>query len=192
MSYSLSWLPSVLKSAGLEFIEVEGWLNRGHGDFGIPKGILCHHTGGPRKGDIEDLNVLVKGRHDLKGPLCNLGLGRRGKFYVIAAGKAWHSGLGFWQGVTNGNSQLIGIEAENVGDKTDPWPEKQLIAFKKGCAAILKHIGANPIMCAGHKEFALPHGRKNDPSFDMNKFRDEIKNLMEQKGDIPNNTTPKV
>jgi len=52
-------------------------------------------------------------------------------------------------------------------------------AYKRGCAAILKHIHAQPIMCAGHKEYALPHGRKDDPNFDMNMFRKDVAKLME-------------
>lgn len=151
----------------------------------------CHHTCGPKDGDIRDLHVLVDGRPDLGGPLCNLGLARSGVFWVVAAGKAWHAGRGLWQGVSDGNSHLIGIEAENIGtsDKTgnplEPWSAPQIDAYKRGCAAILKHIGAAPIMCAGHKEFALPHGRKDDPNFDMDKFRADVATLMTSASSAP-------
>lgn len=101
---------------------------------------------------------------------------------MIAAGKGWHAGGGNWQGITDGNSHLIGIEAENTGETTgaraDTWPAVQMDAYHHGCAAILSHIGAKPIMCAGHKEFALPHGRKDDPNFDMDKFRADVAALM--------------
>jgi hypothetical protein len=183
-SFSLLWLPDVLRGAGLSVIEVPGWQNRGHGDEGKVLGVLCHHTCGPLHGDLPDLNVLVNGRPDLGGPLCNLGLGREGNYYMIAAGKGWHAGAGNWQGITDGNSHLIGIEAENAGTNdshghpTDPWPEVQLDAYRRGCAAILRHIGAAPIMCAGHKEYALPHGRKDDPNFDMDQFRRDVAALM--------------
>jgi N-acetyl-anhydromuramyl-L-alanine amidase AmpD len=105
-------------------------------------------------------------------------LARSGVFWIVAAGKAWHAGVGKWQGISNGNSSFIGIEAENVGDHTDPWPAVQMDAYKRGVAAILKHIGAKPIMCAGHKEFALPKNRKDDPSFDMDAFRADVAKLM--------------
>jgi hypothetical protein len=182
--FSLLWLPDVLKAAGLQVQSVDGWQTRGHGDVAKTQGILCHHTCGPKDGDIRDLHVLVDGRDDLRGPLCNLGLARSGVFWVVAAGKAWHAGMGYWKGITDGNSRLIGIEAENVGtnDKfgrpTDPWPAVQMDAYKRGCAAILKHIGADPIMCAGHKEFARPTGRKDDPNFDMDDFRKDVAELM--------------
>ena len=178
MTYSLTWLPQVLKDAGLTVQAVDGWQTRGHGDFGTPMGAVLHHTCGPKDGDIRDLHVLVDGRPDLAGPLCNLGLARSGVYWMVAAGKAWHAGKGFWQGVTDGNSHLIGIEAENVGDHIDPWPDVQIDAYKRGCAAILKHIGAKPIMCAGHKEFALPKGRKDDPDFDMDQFRADVAAFM--------------
>lgn len=182
MTFSLLWLPQVLHDAGLAVIEVPSWQNRGHGDEGQVLGVLCHHTCGPLHGDLPDLGVLVGGRPDLGGPLCNLGLGRTGAFYMIAAGKGWHAGAGNWQGITDGNAHLIGIEAENTGEtsgaRADTWPDVQMDAYRRGCAAILKHIGAKPIMCAGHKEYALPHGRKDDPDFDMVKFRADVAALM--------------
>lgn len=182
MTFSLLWLPHVLRDAGLEVLEHDGWQSRGHGEMGAVQGILCHHTCGPLHGDLPDINVLVEGRPDLGGPLCNLGLGRSGKFYMIAAGKGWHAGRGAWQGVTDGNAHLIGIEAENTGETTGPraeaWPDVQMDAYRRGCAAILKHVGAKPIMVAGHKEYALPKGRKDDPSFDMVAFRASVTALM--------------
>lgn len=184
MAFSLLWLPQVLRDAGLSVIEVPGWQNRGHGDEGQVLGVLCHHTCGPLHGDLPDMNVLVNGRPDLGGPLCNLGLGRSGTYYTIAAGKGWHAGRGEWHGVTDGNAHLIGIEAENSGEATGPradvWPAVQMDAYKRGVAAILKHVGAGPQMCAGHKEYALPKGRKDDPNFDMDAFRADVAKLMGQ------------
>lgn len=182
MTFSLLWLPQVLRDAGLTVHEVPGWQNRGHGDEGKVLGILCHHTCGPLHGDLPDLNVLKDGRPDLGGPLCQLGLGRSGDYWMVAAGKAWHAGAGNWQGITDGNSHLIGIEAENTGESAGPradvWPAVQMDAYVRGCAAILRHIGQPPIMVAGHKEFARPVGRKSDPNFDMNEFRRRVGSLM--------------
>lgn len=178
MTFSLLWLPQVLRAAGLTVQAVDGWQTKGHGDFSQPLGVLCHHTCGPKDGDIRDLHVLVDGRPDLAGPLCNLGLARSGVFWVVAAGRAYHAGAGNWLGIRDGNSHFIGIEAENVGDGKDPWPAVQMDAYHRGCAAILTHIGAKPAMCAGHKEYALPHGRKDDPDFDMVKFRADVAALM--------------
>ena len=184
MTFSLLWLPQVLRDAGLEVLEHAGWQSRGHGEMGAVQGVLCHHTCGPLHGDLPDINVLVDGRPDLGGPLCNLGLGRSGKYYMIAAGAGWHAGKGNWQGVTAGNTHLIGIEAENTGEtkgpRAEPWPAVQMDAYRRGCAAILAHVGAKPIMVAGHKEYALPKGRKDDPSFDMVAFRASVAKIMDQ------------
>ena len=172
MSFALVWMPDVLLKAGLKVALTDAWEMRGHGDVGTIRGVLCHHTAGPRTGNMPSLNTLVKGRPGLEGPLCQLGLGRDGTFYVVAAGLAYHAGPGSWQGVTSGNTSFIGIEAENTGiDNDKPWPEVQMDAYRRGVAALLGHLGLPATACAGHKEFALPHGRKIDPTFDMSVFR---------------------
>jgi hypothetical protein len=171
MTYSLTWMPDVLESAGLKVAETPDWRTRGNGDMGTPKGVMCHHTGTSVVGNMPTLHVLISGRSDLTGPLCQLGLGRDGTFYMVAAGRANHAGKGRWQGITTGNSSFIGIEAENSGLSSDPWPDIQIDAYHRGVAAILSKIGAPAIMCCGHKEYALPRGRKDDPDFDMVKFR---------------------
>jgi peptidoglycan hydrolase-like protein with peptidoglycan-binding domain len=184
MSFSLTWMPGVLQAAGLKVATVEGWDTRGRAEFGTPTGVICHHTVGPRQGNMPSLNVLIHGRSDLPGPLAQLGLGRDGTYYVIAAGRCNHAGDGSWQGITAGNTRFIGIEAENTGGPDDtPWPAIQVQCYRRGVAAILKHIGRGAEFCAGHKEYALPRGRKADPDFDMNAFRQAVAGFMA--GTIP-------
>lgn len=174
------WLADALRGAGCKVTELAGWKTRGRpGTFGPIKGILCHHTAGSKTGNAPSLPLIVSGRPDLPGPLSQLHLARDGTFTVIAGGRCNHAGAGTWQGVASGNSSFIGIEAENAGDGTDPWPDVQIEAYAKGCAAILKHIGAPVIMCAGHKEYATPKGRKIDPSFDMKAFRVKVQAFMD-------------
>ena len=182
MTFSLTWLPQVLEDAGLKVAEQPGWRTRGHGDVGTIKGVMCHHTAGPRTGIMPSLGIVTDGRSDLPGPLAQLCLGRDGTFFVVAAGRAYHAGAGNWQGVTSGNTSFIGIEAENTGQTNgpdaDPWPAVQVDAYHRGVAAILKKIGAGANMCCGHKEYALPAGRKIDPTLDMNEFRQRVSALM--------------
>ncbi len=192
MPFKLTWLPIVLRNTGLKVAEVDGWPNRGRGDAGTIKGVMCHHTVGPANGNMPSLGVLTSGRSDLAGPLAQLGLGRDGTYYVIAAGRANHAGRGNWQGVSDGNGSFIGIEAENtgIGDPTkpkfEPWPEVQLDAYRRGVAAILAHIGQDAIMCCGHKEYAEPLGRKVDPhTLDMIRFRNEVAAIMNGTAPIP-------
>jgi peptidoglycan hydrolase-like protein with peptidoglycan-binding domain len=179
MAYSLTWLLQVLQDAGLKVAPVDGWEDRGNGDVRTTVGVICHHSAGPRNGNMPSLNTLLEGRSDLPGPLAQLGLGRDGTFYVIAAGRCNHAGQGSWQGVTTGNSSFIGIEAENTGlsDNT-PWPDVQMDAYRRGVAAILKRIGKTADFCAGHKEYALPAGRKDDPDFDMVAFRSGVAAIL--------------
>lgn len=178
MTYSLTWLADVLRGAGLKVVEQPGWKERGRGDVGTIKGVICHHTAGPLHGDHPSLDTVEHGRPDLPGPLSQLVLGRDGTFFVLAAGRCNHAGKGQWHGVIAGNSQLIGIEAENAGTGQDPWPAVQMDAYTRGVAAILGHIGADSVMAAGHKEYALPRGRKTDPSFDMISFREHVEAVM--------------
>ena len=182
MAFALTWLPKVLLDAGLKVAEQPGWQNRGRGEMGTVRGVICHHTAGPRDGNMPSLRTVTNGRSDLPGPLAQLCLGRDGTYFVVAAGRCNHAGRGNWQGFTAGNSNFIGIEAENTGRTTgsnaDPWPEVQMDAYRRGVAAILKKIRANAIMGCGHKEYALPQNRKSDPTFDMSDFRAKVAAIM--------------
>ena len=62
MPNSLIWLPDILKNAGLKVSLVDGWENRGRGDVGNILGVICHHTAGPKNGNMPSLNTLIKGR----------------------------------------------------------------------------------------------------------------------------------
>jgi len=175
--FSLTWMPDVLLKAGLKVALVDGWEYRGRAEMGAVYGVLCHHTAGVKTLNMPSLNTLIKGRPDLAGPLAQLGLGRDGTYYVIAAGRCNHSGAGSWRGVSEGNTHFIGIEAENTGLPDDPWPESQMDAYRFGVAAILQYLSRGVEWCSGHKEYALPEGRKDDPTFDMAAFRAAIASL---------------
>jgi peptidoglycan hydrolase-like protein with peptidoglycan-binding domain len=179
MTFSLIWLPHVLKEAGLKVALVPGWETRGRAEMGEVLGVICHHTAGRLHGNMPSLQTLIDGRSDLTGPLAQLGLGRDGTYYVIAAGKANHAGIGIWQDVSNGNTNFIGIEAENTGGANDfPWPAVQMDAYQRGVAAILRFVGQPALACAAHREYALPAGRKHDPIFNMDQFRDTVGSIL--------------
>jgi hypothetical protein len=179
MIYSLTWLASVLESAGLKVAPVLGWELRGRAEMGPVLGVMCHHTAGPLNGNMPSLRTLIEGRSDLPGPLSHLGLGRDGTFYVIAAGRCNHAGAGVWQGLETGNANFVGIEAENTGLANDsPWPAVQLDAYLRGVAAILRHVQRPAMFCVGHKEYATPQGRKDDPDFDMDAFRRGVADIL--------------
>jgi hypothetical protein len=193
MVYALTWLPEVLEAAGLKVAEVPGWRTRGRADMGVVRGVICHHTGRNRRdANMPTLQILIDGRAAspgtpaLPGPLAQLGLGRDGTFYVVAAGRANHAGTGSWEGIDTGNASFISIQAENSGLPDDqPWPAVQMDAYQRGVAALLKQIGAAETMCCGHKEYALPAGRTLDPPFDMPAFRRAVSLLLKGKTPPP-------
>lgn len=185
----LTDLADVLRSAGLRVVEVTGWQTRGYrreiGNTGIYRSdllgvesIITHHTATPRSvaGDYPTLNTVRDGRSDVAGPLSQLGLGRGGTWYVIAAGYANHTGATHheWQS----NSYAVGIEAEaaGTGDVRD-WPQAQIDSYVRGVAALAKHYRVPVERVQGHKEIAAPTGRKTDPSFDMGAFRSMVRSV---------------
>src|SRR5687768_11238119 len=156
VSPRLMWLPDVLHGAGLKVSLVPGWETRGQDGLARILGVICHYTATrDTSRNMPTLDLLLKGRPDLPGPLCQLGLGRDGTYYVVASGRANHAGAGEWNGITAGNTSFVGIEAENSGRSTDPWPVVQLDAYYRGVAAILRQVGRAAASCCGHREYAL-------------------------------------
>ncbi len=174
----LTGLADILRGAGLNVVEVAGWKTRGHGVMNSVKGILIHHTAGPATGDYPSLNVVRDGTSSLSGPLAQLGLGRTGKWYVIAAGRCYHAGSTIDDSIY-GNGNAIGIEAEGTGlPATDSghthWPEVQYQSYVKGVKALQKAYGVPTARVLGHKEAGVPKGRKIDPNFSMAEFRSKL------------------
>lgn len=195
MPQQLLWLPGTLRAAGLAVREIPGWQQRGHGGMsdGLA-GVLCHHTAGPAAGLYPSERVVTLGRPGLAGPLCNLGLDRAGTWIVVAAGQGWHAGTGStsWCRAGEGNSRLIGVEAESTG-VTQPngdWTAAQRVSYPRGVAALLKYLKLGPERAIGHKEWSP--GRKIDPAFwDMAKFRSDVSRWMNTTpGPVPAPPTP--
>ena len=168
------WIAEKARQWGLTVVEVDGWRERGSASFD-PVGVVCHHTAGAASGDMPSLRLLITGRPDCPGPLCNVGLARSGAVYVVAAGRANHAGKGGWRGL-NGNSSVLGIEAENTG-KGEPWPALQLNAYRRLAAALASGVRKGAEAVCGHREWAP--GRKPDPQgIDMDEFRRSVAQLL--------------
>lgn len=178
----LTNLADIARGAGLKVVESPGWKTRGHGGMGLIQTIACHHTAGPTAGNMPSLPVIRDGRSGLKGPLSHFGLGRDGTVYVVAAGLCYHAGV--THKASQGNYHAIGIEAEATG--TARWPEAQLVAYAKLCAALCKAFDLPVSAVQGHKEIAKPTGRKSDPNFDMTNFRKRVKSVLEAPVAKPN------
>jgi hypothetical protein len=166
-------IKAALLDWGLTVREVPGWQTRGSTDFN-PRGHVCHHDViGDQAGNHDRVPpIIIEGRPDLDGPLANFWLERDGDVHLVAAGRANHAGTGGWRGLS-GNSSVWGTEANSLGVPTDPWPEVQLEAWYKLCAATCDFSGFSPVMVCGHKEWAPT--RKTDPhSIQMAGFRTKV------------------
>jgi hypothetical protein len=181
---AILWLADVLRASGLSVFEVDGWRTRSAGTMQNPTGVLGHHTAGPASGNYPSLSVVVNGRPDLPGPLSQLGLGRDGTWFVIAAGRANHAGKGKlpWVPQDKGNQFLLGVEAESTG--RGDWTTAQKDSYPRGVAALLRHMGLPADRFAAHKEYAP--NRKIDPAGwagDMAGFRASVANILSGEGD---------
>lgn len=158
----LTDLSRVVSDAGLVVHEVAGWQERGADGEPMDdvRGIVEHHTAGPKTGNMPSLEVLIHGRSDLPGPLCNLGLARDGSVYVVAAGKANHAGVGHGYGLPtdNANPHMIGIEAESTG--LGDWTSAQLAAWPRLNKALMGAFRFPASMIIAHFEWTV---RKIDP-----------------------------
>lgn len=122
-------LAARLRALGLVVVEVAGWQTRGSETF-HPRGSVDHHTAGPKSGNSPSLTICINGRPDLAGPLCNVYIARDNTVYVVAAGRANHAGTGSYKGLS-GNSNVYGVERENVGTGAEPWRRDQHITAAK-------------------------------------------------------------
>lgn len=176
-------LPDILRKHGLKVVEVDGWKTRGRpstvGEFN-PVGVLCHHTGtGTDWSDSAVVNLLIRGRADLPGPLSQIGLSRDATVYIVASGRCNHAGTAKAAGTVasgDGNKLYIGIEAFNDGKK-EAWPKVQYDAYVLLCALLSLYVTKNSVNTVnGHKETSV--SGKPDPKFDMNAFRSKVSAKM--------------
>ena len=173
-----TWLAEVLRAEGLDPVEFTGWRHRGHGTFKDIRGVMVHHTGSDRASAAS----IAEGRPDLAGPLSQVHIARDGTVTVVAAGVAWHAGVGMypWVPANMGNWHLIGIECANSGTSPSAphrrnWPDAQYFALVRCCAAINRRLGHNAARTIGHKEYAGRAQGKWDPGgIDMDLLRRDI------------------
>ncbi len=145
-----------LRDHGLTVGFVPGWQTRGSSSFD-PRGHVCHHDAGSNWSTPP--GILISGRSDLAGPLCNFALGRDGIVWMVAAGRANHAGTGSWRGLV-GNASVWGTEANNRGTG-EMWPDVQIDAYARLCAATCEFSGFSAEMVCRHAEWT---SRKIDPA----------------------------
>lgn len=175
------WLEEVLRPALGERLRVlDGWRERGHGDFRDIRGVMWHHTGNSR----ETAKSIARGRPDLPGPLANLHIAHSGVVTIVAVGVCWHAGRGSypWLPTDNANWHMIGVECawptirrDGSYDAGERWPDAQIVSMRDVAAALTLKLGYGPERNIGHKEYAGAAQGKWDPgNLSMDWFRAEV------------------
>ncbi|WP_025898433.1 N-acetylmuramoyl-L-alanine amidase [Sneathiella glossodoripedis] len=77
--------------------------------------------------------------------------------------RAWHAGVGFWNGETDINSCSIGIEIVNPGHEFGyvSFPKSQILSTLELCQQIVEKYEISPLNVVGHSDVAPQ--RKQDP-----------------------------
>lgn len=171
-----TFLPDVLRAFGVKVKTLDGWLNRGHGDFGAIQGIIIHHIGSDR---YDPWGIA---RHPSLGLCSQIHLSREGVATLCGVGIAYHAGKGSYPGwpTNDANRVSIGIEAESNG--TSPWPAAELDAYYRICAAILWFLGkrATTNTLLTHKEYSFAAQGKWDPGgIDASHFRKKVNEYID-------------
>jgi hypothetical protein len=159
---------ALMRDAGLDVYATSGWKDRGRSGDVNYRYLIDHHTAATH--DITQM--LIDGRSDLPGPLCNWELQEYGRWGLIASGRANHAGE-----ATVSSSESYGVEAtgpQNYPDTYGPaaFPDNY-DSYAIGNACILAAMGAAVDVLKGHKEIAVPAGRKIDPYTDMGQMRSD-------------------
>lgn len=91
--------------------------------------------------------------------------------------RAWHAGPSAWLGKNNVNDYSIGIEILNDGDGKDPFTDPQYEAVARLVSYLMKKYDIPFSRVIGHRDIAIPLGRKVDPAdnFDWKSFKSKIR-----------------
>jgi N-acetylmuramoyl-L-alanine amidase len=90
--------------------------------------------------------------------------------------RAWHVGPSLFEGVPKVNDYAIGIELVNAEDGVDPFTDAQYQSLAALSGYIVSRYGIPFERIVGHRDVAMPLGRKQDPAdnFDWDRFRHDL------------------
>lgn len=183
MALPLVDLADILRGAGCEVVEVDGWRTRGHPGVFTPRATMLHHDGSPvgpaQPAEVYARFLFLTGRRDVSAPLCQAWIDFYGRWWLGAAGRANHAGRGIGWGdvrANYGNTLSFGVEMDNTTG--EPTTSDQYLALHKGLPAIHTAYGWNVgTALTSHKEYAK--GRKVDPDdIDMFQLRRDVISLQ--------------
>jgi N-acetylmuramoyl-L-alanine amidase len=136
--------------------------------------IVLHHTGTNNgSGDLAWM------RNKDSKVSAHYMLDRDGKIYQLVGDdkRAWHAGKGELHGVpTDVNARSIGIEIVNDGSGKTAFTEAQYKSLTKLVGYLKQEYDVPMKNILGHKDVAVPKGRKDDPAanFDWSRLRKGI------------------
>lgn len=182
------WLADVLRGAGLTVIEMPGWKQRGHGDFGEIWGSMYHHTGS----NGTTAEYCRDGRPDLAGPICNVHVNRQGHMTMVAAGVAWHGGSGAYRGIQRNaaNWHTIGFEVQYDGKDITPAQREAMVVAMAAISAFLQRSALESVV--GHREYS-DQGKWDPGNVNMDDVRARVqRQIAAGPGRVVGATEPEV
>ena len=144
-----------------------------------PEIIILHHTA-----PFSSLNKVGYFFQDINTRVsAHFTVGKEGLIIqsVDEKDRAWHAGPSTWLGKWNVNDYSIGIEIFNDGDGKDPFTEAQNVAVSKLVSYLMKKYNIPLSKVVGHRDIAIPLGRKIDPAdnFDWKLIKAKIRRELD-------------
>lgn len=177
-----------LRGWGFTVIEVDGCYMRGNGQTSAYIGSVTHHTAGGNNVKLDQ--ILISGRSDLSGPLCNTAVGYDGTIYLVAAHPANHAGAsGGWDTaplpVTGMFNRLTwGTEAMYNG--VSPMPDAQYDSAAAIAAAVSRVTGNDLRHAKLHQGTSIQGkfdiGYAPGKTYDVVKFREHAQKYLDGTG----------
>jgi hypothetical protein len=172
-----------MRSWGFTVLEAGGWQTRDaepKTPYDPTRMFLEHH----------DASTILSGTwgalaYVTNQKLAQLVYSRDGQAILVAAGVTWHAGVGgpFLDVPANqGNRYSMAVEVANSG--AEPYSPALTRLIVAGEAAWCVVTRRTPDRVRGHKEWATPTGRKQDPSVSMTQRRADVAAYLKQGDDV--------
>jgi N-acetylmuramoyl-L-alanine amidase len=135
------------------------WAPSQNFDARKPRLIVVHHT---FMENAEEALQTLQSQNSEGRVSAHYLIADNGKLYQLVADnqRAWHAGVGSWQGITDINSISIGIELDNNG--SEPFDERQIQSLIRLLEDLCTRLNIPRTAIIGHADLAPT--RKNDPS----------------------------
>lgn len=162
-----------------------GWESRGNGQSSAYQGLIWHHTA--TGFSVNAPSILVNGRPDLSGPLCNTSGNSDGSVTLIAANPANHAGASGGRSMgplpKTGSFNRLVWGHEIVYPGVQPMTDAQYRSATILGAVVSQILGRpNADWCRGHMETSITGkwdpGFANGRTYDLNKMRADTVAVM--------------